>query len=228
MGLERRYDRNMRTFSAKENARLRECSVCVAGCGGLGGYIIEMLARLGVGHITAIDGDRFDETNLNRQLLSTEALLGSSKARAAKVRALEINSQVSVRAVESFLTADNCAQLLSGHDLAMDGLDSVPARRVLEDGCCKAGIPFVHGAVAGWYGQVAVGWPGDRLFDVLYPACEEGGTETELGNPSFTPAAVAAIQVAEAVKVLLGREPVLRKKLLTVDLLDHGYELLEL
>lgn len=64
---ENRYQRNMNTFTPEENRRMKDFKICVIGCGGLGGHIIEMLARLGVGQITAVDGDVFDETNLNRQ-----------------------------------------------------------------------------------------------------------------------------------------------------------------
>ncbi|MBK5247279.1 MAG: ThiF family adenylyltransferase, partial [Peptostreptococcaceae bacterium] len=70
--MENRYLRNMNTFSLEENAKFKDFRVCVIGCGGLGGYIIEMLGRLGIGFITAVDGDVFDETNLNRQILSSE------------------------------------------------------------------------------------------------------------------------------------------------------------
>ncbi|HPZ59963.1 MAG TPA: ThiF family adenylyltransferase, partial [Bacillota bacterium] len=74
----KRYEKNMMTLSPEENEKLATFKVFVAGCGGLGGYVIEELARLGIGHITAADGDVFEESNLNRQLLSSVALLGKS------------------------------------------------------------------------------------------------------------------------------------------------------
>ena len=75
MKLDKRYERN-RIFSREQQEELSEKKAAVIGCGGLGGYAIEMLARAGVGHIKVCDGDVFDETNLNRQLLCTEAQLG--------------------------------------------------------------------------------------------------------------------------------------------------------
>ena len=84
--LSSRYNRNRMTLSPAENQKLREQKVCVIGCGGLGGFIIEELGRLGVGTITAVDGDVFDPTNLNRQLLSTETLIGQGKAEANLVQ----------------------------------------------------------------------------------------------------------------------------------------------
>lgn len=80
----KRYIRNMKMLSKEENERLGGFKVCVVGCGGLGGYIIEMLGRLGIGNITAIDGDTFDATNLNRQIFCDIKTLGKAKALTAK------------------------------------------------------------------------------------------------------------------------------------------------
>ena len=91
-----RYTRNMETLSKEENDRLKEFKVCVVGCGGLGGYVIEMLGRIGIGHITAVDGDGFDESNLNRQILSDTYCLGKNKAVAAKERMERVNPLISL------------------------------------------------------------------------------------------------------------------------------------
>ena len=80
---ENRYERNIGTLTPEENEKLQTFRVCAVGCGGLGGYVIEELARLGIGHITAVDGDVFQDSNLNRQLFSTEEVLGKSKAETA-------------------------------------------------------------------------------------------------------------------------------------------------
>lgn len=86
-----RYSRNIATLSIEENESLSKRKVCVIGCGGLGGYIIEMLGRLGVGHITAVDGDVFEESNLNRQILSDVEVLGVKKALIAQKRNMAIH-----------------------------------------------------------------------------------------------------------------------------------------
>ena len=230
--MKKRYERNMLTLSKEENERLKDFRVCVVGCGGLGGHVIEQLGRLGVGHLTAIDGDVFEESNLNRQILSDESALGKSKAAAAKARMEKVNSDVNVRAVRAFLTAENSDELLKGHDVVVDALDNIISRRVLEKGASDQNIPLVHGAIAGWYGQVSVILPGTRAFDALYPekAGEnaERGIEREIGTPAFTPAAVASIQVAEILKLLLNRGSGLAGRLLTINLLDHEYELFEI
>lgn len=226
--MSKRYERNMTTLSREENERLREFRVLVAGCGGLGGYVIEELGRLGIGEITAVDGDVFEESNLNRQLLSTVPLLGAEKAEAARARMWEVNPEVRIKPVCALIRPENARDLLGGHDLVVDALDNVTGRKVLEAACEALGIPLVHGAIAGWYGQVATIFPGDRVMEILYAGDENKGIETELGNPAFTPAVVASIQVAEAVKVLLGRPGILRGKLLTIDLLAHEYEVFAL
>jgi molybdopterin-synthase adenylyltransferase len=223
-----RYQRNMNAISPEENQRFKEFHVLVVGCGGLGGYIIEMLARLGIGKLTVIDGDVFDESNLNRQLLSTESAIGTPKVSAAKERIGLVNSQVEVHPIHSLLTAENGLEIVAGKDLVFDALDNVSSRLILEDVCDKAGVPLVHGAIAGWFGQVSVILPGDRTLHNILPEGVNKGIEVELGNPAFTPALVASIEVAEGIKVLLGREGILRNQLLTIDLLNQEYEVLSL
>lgn len=223
-----RYSRNMNTLSPDENEKLKSFRVCVIGCGGLGGYVIEMLGRLGIGTITAVDGDVFDETNLNRQLLSSEEAIGKSKAYAAEERMRTVNSDVKVYPVQTFVTEENCDEIIGGHDVVVDALDNMTARRLLEAHCEKLNIPMIHGAIAGWYGQVSAIMPGDRTLQKIYPPNENKGAETELGNPSFSPALVASIEVAEAMKVLLGRGELLQNRLLTIDLLNQEYEIFNL
>lgn len=226
--MEKRYQRNMKLMTQDEITALKEKRVCVVGCGGLGGYIVEMLSRLGVGKITAVDGDVFDETNLNRQLLSEEALIGFSKAEAAKSRIQKVNSEVEVFTKTVFLSEDNAEALIAGHDVVVDALDNISTRRILEKACSVCEIPLIHGAIAGWYGQVTTIMPGSGVFSKLYPETAEKGIETELGNPAFTPALVASIQVSEALKLLIEKGEPLVGRLLTLNLLDHEYQIFEL
>lgn len=223
-----RYERNMNMLSPEENEKLKEFKVCVIGCGGLGGYVIEFLGRLGIGRITAVDGDAFEISNLNRQLLSTETVMGKSKAFTARERMAAVNSEIQVYPIDEFVTEENCDSIIKGHDLVIDALDNMPARKLLSQCCENQGIPMIHGAIAGWYGQVSTILPGDKTLEKIYPDDATKGAEVELGNPSFTPALVAAIQVAEAVKVLLNKKEILSKKLLAIDLLTQDYEVFNL
>lgn len=225
MELKDRYTRNMKTLSQEENDKLKDFKVCVIGCGGLGGYIIEQLGRMGIGEITAVDGDVFDSTNLNRQLFSTEKDIGQSKALTACKRMAEVNSEVKVNPIYGFLTEDNCEEIIKDHDIVVDALDNMSARRLLEKACEKLNLPMVHGAIAGWYGQVSTILPGDRTLEKIYPSDSNKGSEVQLGNPSFTPGLVASIEVSEVIKVLLCKGNLLSKKLLTIDLLMHEYDI---
>lgn len=102
-----RYERNMSALSKKENEKLKDFSVVVIGCGGLGGYTVEMLARLGIGHITVVDGDSFSESNLNRQILSNNQNLGKNKAVEAKKRMEIVNELIEVVPVTKFIDEYN-------------------------------------------------------------------------------------------------------------------------
>lgn len=216
-----RYSRNIPAISPEEQDALRSKKVLILGCGGLGGYIIENLLRMGVGAITAVDGDSFDESNLNRQLLATENNLGVSKAFAAAARAKEVNSQVSFTAIDSFFTAENAVEIVSGHDLVMDALDSVEARLLLEDVCAKLGVTIVHGAVNGWVMQAAVIPPGKRLMHILYSSPAENREQSTL---PMTAQLCAAQQCAEALKLLCGRPSAIENSLLTGDLQQLEWE----
>ena len=220
--MEERYLRNLPAISAQEQRLLRDRRVLVVGCGGLGGYLIEYLARLGVGRLTTVDGDCFQPSNLNRQLLCTWDTLGRSKVRTAAERVRAVNPDVEFQAVEESFSAENGDGLVRDQDLVLDALDDVPARLLLEEVCARQGVPLVHGAVCGWTAQVAVVPPGSGLLRRLY-AAPAGGEKSVL---PFTPAFCAAIQAAEAVKLLCGWAPSLEEKVLAADLSDLDWTLL--
>lgn len=226
-----RYDRNKSTLSEEDCFRLQKSRVLVVGCGGLGGHVIEGLGRLGIGRITVVDDDVFDETNLNRQLLSTESLIGKPKAEAAVARMKEVNSEVQMDGLVCRMTIKNAKEIIKGHDLVVDALDNIESRLLLEETCQELGIPMIHGAIGGWYGQVAVIMPGQPLLKKIYGGTGEAwenGLEEELGNPYFTPAVIAGIQVAECAKVLIENEGALRGRILTVDLENLEFDILDI
>lgn len=219
-----RYQRNRQAISSGQQRRLFRSKVAVIGCGGLGGYVIEELARLGVGTIIAIDPDVFEEHNLNRQLLSSPATLGRAKVEAAAARVTEINPAVTLVPIQVAYAPENGKELLQGVQVIVDALDSIQTRLALAATCTELGIPMVHGAIGGWYGQVATQFPGDDIVQKLYRRWVEGkGVEQRLGNPSFTPALVASIEVAEVCKILLGLGDTLRFQKLSINLLEMTF-----
>lgn len=217
-----RYERNLPAISAEEQHILKGTHIFLAGCGGLGGCLAELCARLGIGKITVCDGDVFTKSNLNRQLLCLEADLGKNKALAAKARIHAINASCECVAYDTFLTKENAEKLLAGADLVLDALDNIQGRLMLEDACEKLSLPLLHGAVEGSCAQAALILPKERLLHRLYKHPKEG-SKTCL---AFTPMLCAAVQAAEAVKILLGKECALSGKLLLMDVEGMEFTLL--
>lgn len=228
MTVRQRYLRNLEALSEEECALLATRRIGVFGCGGLGGSAIEALARIGVGELRVVDGDAFEEHNLNRQLLATAQSIGREKALVAAERIAEVNDLVAVDARVAFLDETNAAELLSGLDCAVDCLDSLESRLCLGRACQQAGIPLVYGAIAGWFGQVCTVYPGDASFSEVYGSAEGSSQHLKLGNLPFTAHCVAAVQAAEAVKAVLGHGEPIRNRLLALDLLDGSAEELPL
>lgn len=221
--MNKRYLRNLPAISESEQKILRTKRVAVIGCGGLGGYIIEVLARVGVGHITAFDGDVFDETNLNRQILATEKTIGKSKVLSAKLRAEEVDPNIDFTAIEKYFD-ENDAAILENCDIVLDALDSPDARLTLEKVCARFGKTIVHGAIAQSTVQVCIVPAGSGILKNLY----KNAGDTPKTALSFVPPICAAIQCAEAVKILLGKTPALLGKLLIYDMENYETQVITL
>lgn len=146
--------------------------------------------------------------------------LNRPKTLAAKQRVMAVNSLVEVDAHQTYLTVENALGLLAGCDAAVDCLDNIPSRLLLQDAAKTIGVPVVHGAVAGWLGRICVIQPGEELLSLLYPNTEdEQGEERQLGTLAFTASLIASWQAAETIKLLLGK-PGLKGEILEVDLLN--------
>ncbi len=219
-----RYHRNIGSIGLEGQLVLRRSKVAVVGAGGLGGTVVELLARIGIGALVVVDGEDFTEDNLNRQFLCTESRIGGSKAAAAAARVGEVNSAVDVEALAVFITESNVDRILAGCHLAVDALDSIPVRLILEEAAGRLGIPFIHGAVGGFLGEVMTVLPGDEGLAALFGRPREvprAGMEVRAGVPTITPAVVAALEAMEVVKVLLGRGEPMRDRMMYLDL-DSG------
>ena len=213
-----RYRRNLGTIGPEGQSMLLDSCVAVIGAGGLGGYVIEGLARMGLGKLILIDGDRYTENNLNRQLGCTEAVLGQYKAHVMNRRVAEVNSAVEVAVHTVWLDEENAASLVQGALVLVDALDNLPTRLMLQRIAARLNVPLVHGAIAGYTGQVLTILPGDIGLVGLYgenPIAEKG-IEVQLGNPAATPMLIAAWQVSGVVKLLVGG-PVLSQRLMVFD-----------
>ncbi|MGI6129672.1 MAG: molybdopterin-guanine dinucleotide biosynthesis protein B [bacterium] len=214
-----RYLRNIGTIGIKGQLTLLKSTVAVIGCGGLGGLVVDLLARMGVGTLILVDDDVFEDNNLNRQVLCTEADLGQPKVAVAYERVLAVNPAVDVRCFQQRLGSENARAMLQGAHVVVDALDNLPSRFELERAAHEQGIPLVHGAIAGFLGQVMTIYPGDPGLRDIYGelGSRQRGIEVEMGNPAATPAVIASMQVQEVTKVLTGVGEPLRGRLFYID-----------
>jgi molybdopterin-synthase adenylyltransferase len=221
MPIQRRYQKNIGFLSEEQQGQLSESKVIIVGAGGLGGTVFEILARYGVGAITIVDFDSFEETNFNRQLLSTENRIGTNKAIAAIDRGGEINPNIRVIAIDERVTNDNSSELVAGHDLVCDCLGNIGDRFIVERAAKENQIPMVHAAIAGTVGQLTTIFSDDAGLEAIYgdeAEAPRSGEEISAGTPPSSVMAIASLQAHEAISVLTNAQESLRGNLLRVDL----------
>jgi molybdopterin-synthase adenylyltransferase len=189
--------------------RIQKARVCVVGCGALGSFQAEALARAGAGHLRLIDRDYVDYTNLQRQWLYEEADAQneSPKALAAARRLHQINTDVEIEPVVTDLTPSNAEELVSGCDLILDGTDNFETRYLLNDLSVKLDIAWIYGAAIGSYGVVMPIVPGrGPCLACVYPKPPVGVQPTcdVNGVLASTTASVASLQIAMALRLIVG------------------------
>src|SRR5919107_1776580 len=203
--------------------RLRASSALVVGCGALGSAQVEMLARAGVGRLRVVDRDFVEESNLQRQAMFTErdARERTPKAVAAARRVAEINSEVACEAEVADVNQSNVERLVEGCDVVLDGTDNFATRFLVNDACVKLGVPWVYGAAVGSYGVTLTIRPHDgpclRCVFPEVPAAGSAPTCDTAGVIMPVISIVAAVQVAEALKLLTGRDESLHGGLMQFD-----------
>jgi adenylyltransferase/sulfurtransferase len=224
-----RYSRQARFsgIGAAGQERLRAGRVLVVGCGALGTVAVDLLARAGVGHVTVVDRDVVERSNLQRQLLFDEAdaAAGTPKAVAAAEAVARINSEVEVRPIVADVTPDNVERIVGEAQVVIDGTDNFETRYLINDAAVKLGKPWIYGGCIGSQGMMLPILPGDTpcLRCVVEdspppgtsPTCETAGI---LGS---TVNIVASFQATEAFKILCGRTNVLRRAMLVLDIWEN-------
>jgi len=218
------YSRNMGIMSNDELQKFVSTKALIVGVGGLGGYIASSLARIGVSSIVIVDFDSFDESNLNRQLYASFKTLNESKVEVVKKGLLDINPKIEITALhmkfdESFDHAN-----FKDVDIVFDAVDNIKSKVLLERFCTDLNIPLIHGAIAGWYGQIGIIMPGSNILNKLYKDSDHG-IESELMSPTFTPAIIGNMMISEFVKYTLKKEALINQ-ILYVDLLTHEYRIM--
>ncbi len=220
-----RYSRQQRFDGIGElgQTSIEQSAVVVLGCGALGTLSAGLLARAGVGRLRIVDRDIIETHNLQRQHLFDEAdvAAGLPKAIAAERKLVAANSGIEVEAVVADIGPDNVLSLIDGADVVVDGLDNFEARLLVNDACLKSDIPWVYGGAVSAHGAVMVIRPGvTACFSCLVPGIPDGRLPTceTAGVIASAPTAVAALQVAEVLKLLVGADEHLSPDLVSLDL----------
>lgn len=216
-----RFKRNRGTLTTAGQSMLLRGHAAVIGCGGLGGHVIPLLARFGVGTLTVCDNDNFEESNLNRQAFCREDRLGLNKALAAQEDIRLTASHVTTHIHTETITRATVDAAIKDAHVVIDCLDNYETRHVIEQAAARRGVPFIHGAVAGHEGFVF--FCGESGADRnglarLYPSGMDSGAENPLGIPPATPIAAGLLQALLAVRVLTGHAPANGGRLWHLDL----------
>ena len=224
-----RYSRHLRLSEVGEagQRKLEDARVVIVGAGGLGSPAAFYLAAAGVGTLVLADHDAVDRSNLQRQILHTDARIGMSKVHSAAHALTALNPRTQVMGLTERVTSDNVEDLLEGADVVLDGADNFPVRYLLNDACVKLQKPLVYGAVHRFEGQVSVFDAGRRrgaapCYRCLFPQPpppEAAPNCSEAGVLGVLPGVIGMLQATEVLKLILGLGEPLSGRLLMFDAL---------
>lgn len=228
MNIEERYSRQILfdEIGGSGQQQLARSHVVIIGCGALGAVQAETLARAGTGHITLVDRDFVEESNLQRQIMfeESDAIERLPKAIAAARRINRVNSSVEVEPIVADVNFENIEEIIEGADVVLDGTDNFETRFLINDACLKAGIPWVYGAAVGSYGLTmtipAGGRPCLRCVLDEMPDPGTGPTCDTAGVLMPIVTVIASIQAAEALKLLTHNIDKLHRSLVRSDVWD--------
>ncbi|WP_436515186.1 molybdopterin-synthase adenylyltransferase MoeB [Ekhidna sp. To15] len=226
-----RYNRQIKLTEVGQEgqAKLQNAKVLIVGAGGLGCPAALYLAAAGVGTIGLIDHDLVDETNLHRQILFTEKDIGRPKAEAAKEALEQRNSDIAIRSYAHPLNLENVLELFADYDLILDGTDNFQTKYLINDGCIKAGKPFIGASIYRYQGQLSVfNYQNGPTYRCLYPThhYKDNSNCEETGVLGVLPGIMGTMQAAEAVKIILQIGTSLSGKLKVIDTLTMQGQLI--
>ena len=210
-----RYSRQIlfHAFGREGQEKLKNARVLIAGLGGLGSPVAMYLAQAGIGRLVLVDSDIVSLSNLNRQILHWEGDVGRLKVQSGKEKLEKMNSDIRLEALAEEITQDSCAALLEGVDIAVDCLDNMRTRYILNRACVDKGCTLVHGGVYGMLGQVTTILPGNGpCLECIFPHKEERGDKVPVFGP--TAGFTASFQALEVIKLLTGIGEVLNGRIL--------------
>jgi len=189
----------------KGQSKLRNASVLVVGCGGLGSPVLYYLTAAGIGHLGINDGDTVILSNLNRQILYTQNDIGKKKVDMAKKRLEELNEQLTVTVYGENLDKPLAERIVKDYDVVVDCLDNFETRFILNDACINAKKPLIHAGVNGFDGQLMTVLPGDGpCLRCLFPDGIKKTPANQSGVIGPLPGIIGSMQALEAIKQILG------------------------
>lgn len=207
--------------------KLSQASVMVAGLGGLGSLVAQQLAAMGIGKLKLVDRDIVTLTDLHRQYLYSEDDVGKLKVEAAIDRLKKLNSDVIYCGEDVTVTEEMADLLIKDVDVVIDGMDSMWARYALNYSCIRAGKPYVYGAAVGMHGVASTIIPGKTAcLRCIYPSAQDESllSCSIVGVHPSVLGVISSIQVSEAAKLVMGKEPSLLSKVLFFELSDMRFE----
>ena len=219
-----RYSRQtmLPQFGEEGQRKLSAAKALLVGVGGLGSPVAYYLAGAGVGHLGLIDPDRVAESNLQRQVLYKESETGQLKVECAKKRLLELNAGIEIHCYPYRFDKENGEKIASQYDLLIDGCDNFATRYLIDDISFKLKIPYIHGSISEFKGQVSVfNYKNSCRYHDLYPLDDNMPIHetTPKGVLGPVPGVIGSLQAIEAIKIITGIGTPLINRLLTVDLL---------
>ncbi|MCI5867527.1 MAG: ThiF family adenylyltransferase [Methanosphaera sp.] len=230
---EQMIQRQTEIFTKEQQQIIKTTPVCIIGCGGLGGMVIEQLIRTGFEKLTIVDEDVFDKTNLNRQLRSNLKTINKSKSQTTKEHALNINPDAQIDAYDIHITEDNIDEIIKNSTIIIDAVDNVYTRVLISRAAEKQQKTFIHSAVESTSGQLTI-------FDKTTPTYEQLFKLKSQDKPldeakeyllsisskkpqvlGTTPAIFAALEVNETIKYILDLEnQILAPEVMMWDIFD--------
>ena len=226
-----RYSRNalLAQVGWDGQARWGAGRVLVVGAGGIGSAALMYLAAAGVGRLGLVDGDAVELSNLQRQILHQSADLGRRKVESAAESLAALNPLCRVETFDLRLNPGNVGEVVQGFEVVLDASDNFPTRFLLAESCWRYHIPLVSAAATGWHGQLLVAQPGaeNPCYRCLVPEMPPAAAvpaSTQVGILGAVAGAMGCLQAAEALKLLLGLESDLTRRLLAYDGLQGRFQ----
>ncbi|WP_370981359.1 molybdopterin-synthase adenylyltransferase MoeB [Agaribacterium sp. ZY112] len=226
-----RYARHIQLpqFGAEGQSKLKQSRVLIVGSGGLGSPVSLYLAAAGVGHITLIDHDHVDVSNLQRQILFDTQSLGSAKAEAGATRLKALNPHIEVVADTRRFGRDNAKELIGQVDLVLDCTDNFATRYLINDLCFELKKSWVFASIYQYSGQCAVFSPGKGCFRCLFPDYPQNIDDCNAaGVIGVLPGLLGTLQANEALKLLAGQKSPIDGNLLLVDAMQLSFRKIQL